>query len=141
MSENLGKTYVINNLYDAIQMVKELPAADVFEIWEKLNKGEAVFLTGVDKQNLKIYIENLKYYNPDLAELFAINESLEYEKFNSFTEKFALHEKEHGVSEEVREREKRIKAIQRFKEEILPVIVSVIASVMTSLLIFNLFFK
>ena len=89
----------------------------------------------------KYIIILFKYYNPDLAELFAINESLKHENLNSFMEKYALHEKEHGVSEEVREREKRIKAIQRFKEGILPVIVSVIGSAVTCLLVFNLFLK
>ena len=79
----MERIYRVDNLYDAIQIVKELPAADVFEIWEMLNKGEKAVLTDLDRRNLKIYIENLKYYNPDLAELFAINVVLKCE-YNSY---------------------------------------------------------
>lgn len=92
----MERIYRVDNLYDAIQMVKELSASEVFEIWEKLSKEEErkkFLIDDLDKDNLMLYIENLKYYNPEVSDLFQKENASGYEALNSLFETGALKEK------------------------------------------------
>ena len=92
----MERIYRVDNLYDAIQIVKELPASEVFEIWKKLRKEEErkkFLIADLEKDNLMLYIENLKYYNPEVSDLFQKENASGYEALNSLFETAALEDK------------------------------------------------
>lgn len=92
----MERIYRVDNLYDAIQIVKELPASEVFEIWKKLRKEEErkkFLIADLEKDNLMIYIENLKYYNPEISDLFQKENASGYEALNKLFESVALNDK------------------------------------------------